>query len=1202
MLQNQNIQQRSKRSALQTTLHLSASFIMGAGIIGLLLVALAQVNMVQADEVRHIGPTVAQEIRQQSRPISGQIFVDLDRNGYPNSLQGGFDPAEVSGFFPARSLGLDEQVDYSDFEIRAIDVEGQSATGAIRANGLYVIETAALSGDDFIVELLLPGDYTEALNRPNSELTNPKVSHVLDLPPAGVSGHHIGVMPPSYCPQENGSGAWLFATCFVKGDREDPGGPQDVWVGIDYTNPTTETIGHYFTKREIGSIWGVAYDEWTGIAYSSAFLKRHAELGPEGLDGLYWFEYRGGDTTIADTTLYSASLGDAADVGGNPTSYSQNFPGGDLPDRDVNTAPHDALTYDHETYPYIAKTGIGGIDLSSDGNTLAVVNLDAKAIATYDTSRAENGIVRLNGELLLSDEAVACPNTNGSSLFDPSDWYPFAVTFMDTETLYIGVVCTAQSGLDDLTLTPENIDDNLVAKIIEVRIDGQSRVPLEVADTPHEFRLDYDRGCAFAPRCDDSVTGLSGTTYPTGDGNGNFHPWDDAFTLESDRITFGVTNNSPSDAMIFYPQPILSAITFDMDGDLNLSLLDRFGHQTGFDDPPPIAGDQRLYRNGSAGEMVKLCNSSGDPLNPDYQLEGVGECPINNRTVEAGGPLIVDPNQIGFHGGAGSINGEFYDEEAFGGHIETSMGGAWQPPRKDEMVTSQINPLATFSGGLTWFSTASGDTLTTESGAEKKLQLYRYDPINSPDTAGIFSKANGLGDIAGCALPVEIGDRVWLDLNRNGIQDPNEQGLANATVTLLAVDQNGIETFLLATETDAGGYYYFDTADGLLNAQTYVVRFDISAVSNIDPALRDRLELTTNSPAADARRYVTDPEEIDSDATNVNGVDQLIVNPFSPGFVGHTWDVGYALAAQSIEFGDLPERYGTLLADNGPFHVVVPELGIGPVVDQEADGQPTALAAGDDANGVDDEDGVTFELRWEPINGIETPLPVEGQPVTVLVTIDYRLTAAAGTTATVGAWLDLDGSNSFENGGGLTEFQTFQVDQSGSTTLQFLIPEAGPRLIYSRFRIAFDANEVGTLERSLGPAFSGEVEDHVFPLEVQQPLAVELGDLPNGYGTLLADNGPVHAVTETLGLGPDVDPEDDGHPSLGADGDDNDNRDDEDGVTFGLLNAAGNEIEFAEPGAAVTVVVTVSSRISAGVGPATVGAWLDLDGDEPFYK
>lgn len=51
-----------------------------------------------------------------------------------------------------------------------------------------------------------------------------------------------------------------------------------------------------------------------------------------------------------------------------------------------------------------------------------------------------------------------------------------------------------------------------------------------------------------------------------------------------------------------------------------------------------------------------------------------------------------------------------------------------------------------------------------------------------------------------------IGDRVWLDLDGDGIQDANEDGIANATVKLLSADG----TELATRQTDESGSYLFD--------------------------------------------------------------------------------------------------------------------------------------------------------------------------------------------------------------------------------------------------------------------------------------------------------------------------------------------------------------------------------------------------------
>ncbi|MFD8148650.1 SdrD B-like domain-containing protein [Streptomyces sp. NPDC059708] len=52
---------------------------------------------------------------------------------------------------------------------------------------------------------------------------------------------------------------------------------------------------------------------------------------------------------------------------------------------------------------------------------------------------------------------------------------------------------------------------------------------------------------------------------------------------------------------------------------------------------------------------------------------------------------------------------------------------------------------------------------------------------------------------------MQIGNRVWFDRNRDGVQGPDEQPLPGATVTLK--DHDG--TTLQTTTTDARGESYF---------------------------------------------------------------------------------------------------------------------------------------------------------------------------------------------------------------------------------------------------------------------------------------------------------------------------------------------------------------------------------------------------------
>ena len=89
----------------------------------------------------------------------------------------------------------------------------------------------------------------------------------------------------------------------------------------------------------------------------------------------------------------------------------------------------------------------------------------------------------------------------------------------------------------------------------------------------------------------------------------------------------------------------------------------------------------------------------------------------------------------------------------------------------------------------------------------------------------------------------------------------------------------------------------------------------------------------------------------------------------------------------TFDFGDAPVSYGTLLANNGPRHVIVPDLFIGSVVDNESDGVP-----GSNADGDADEDGVAFSS------------PPGGAAAEIFA--DVTVTNNTGSPAVVCAWMD----------------------------------------------------------------------------------------------------------------------------------------------------------------------------------------------------
>jgi len=72
-----------------------------------------------------------------------------------------------------------------------------------------------------------------------------------------------------------------------------------------------------------------------------------------------------------------------------------------------------------------------------------------------------------------------------------------------------------------------------------------------------------------------------------------------------------------------------------------------------------------------------------------------------------------------------------------------------------------------------------------------------------------------------------IGDRVWNDSNSNGIQDPDEKGVANVTVNLWKGNATDPVEIIATTKTDENGIYYFNN----LVAGIYWLEFKLPEVA-----------------------------------------------------------------------------------------------------------------------------------------------------------------------------------------------------------------------------------------------------------------------------------------------------------------------------------------------------------------------------------
>ncbi len=298
--------------------------------------------------------------------------------------------------------------------------------------------------------------------------------------------------------------------------------------------------------------------------------------------------------------------------------------------------------------------------------------------------------------------------------------------------------------------------------------------------------------------------------------------------------------------------------------------------------------------------------------------------------------------------------------------------------------------------------------------------------------------------------------------------------------------------------------------------------------------------------------------------------------PTGPAADGEVED--YALLAQGSDLGDAPNSYGTTVASGGPIHGVNPTtpLFLGSCVDTEDDARTPLDATGDDVSAGDQTVG-TCAVAGDDEDGVAIPMLIACQTATVTVTAN-----AAGR---LDAWIDWNRDGDFADAG--ERIASAQLLAAGANVLSVAVPcstVAGPS--FGRFRLS-SAGVAG----SGGPSPDGEVEDYAVTLK-----AVDFGDAPNTYGTVLASNGPHHGVLPGLSLGPAIDGEPDGQPTPGADGDDvNGVPDDEDGVAFNT-----GAVPMVTACGVSNLTVTLAAPV--GVTQARLDAWVDYDGDGIFNE
>jgi hypothetical protein len=489
------------------------------------------------------------------------------------------------------------------------------------------------------------------------------------------------------------------------------------------------------------------------------------------------------------------------------------------------------------------------------------------------------------------------------------------------------------------------------------------------------------------------------------------------------------------------------------------------------------------------------------------------------------------------------------------------------PQAKDDYTSTQKNTPVTINVLLN-DSDPDGDTITlqTKSSAShgsvtKSGNQIIYAPVavyTGPDQFD-YSISDGKGGLDSATVfiivvesgttPAALGDRVWHDLNQNGLQDDGEPGIANVWIDIY--DLSG--TPWMGTSTDgSGSFKIYNLPPG-----QYTLYFSLPAGYVFTVPLQGN------------------DSSIDSDPDPNTG--HTVPVMLSSGEYNQTIDAGLIQQENAeFDFGDAPDTYNTLHNSNGAYHLIDSLCMIGSLIDAETDGQPDPSALGDDQHGKADEDGLFIS------GNIIKTRPVE-------ICVELRNKDSNSKNVWLAMWIDYNQNH-------VWDIPEEQVTAPRSVYLppnsivreciHLVVHSATPAgITIARFRMYVSENNTGQFNASpSGYGGVGEVEDYQIEI-LSEESEFDFGDAPDPtYPTLLTSNGARHHIDPTLYLGSTVDGEADGLASSTADGDNQHNMNDEDGV---------NISPFIAPGQSVPITVTAS-------GTGVINAWLDFNCDKDW--
>jgi hypothetical protein len=276
---------------------------------------------------------------------------------------------------------------------------------------------------------------------------------------------------------------------------------------------------------------------------------------------------------------------------------------------------------------------------------------------------------------------------------------------------------------------------------------------------------------------------------------------------------------------------------------------------------------------------------------------------------------------------------------------------------------------------------------------------------------------------------------------------------------------NFVFTATLNNPVQGGFQIAYTTSDGLAltpedytdNDGTLTFTGNANETQNITVQAKGDLKVEANESFFMALGAITNaPTGVTANTTQLQG---LIVN-------------------DELDWGDAPDSYNTLSANNGARHNTSIAFHLGATIDGDLDGQPTATANGDDTDAEgDDDDGVTL-------------------PSVLVTSTTANITVNASGAGFLNAWVDFNNSGNWDAS---EQIFTNVALTTGDNALSFAVPAgATPANTFARFRY--------TTASVASPAFTGlqttgEVEDYAIQIVNTQFLIDDVAVTEGNAGT-----------------------------------------------------------------------------------------------------